>query len=80
MIDTWSRNEARIEKYLDGAYAGDLGWDLKDRADAWAGSRPLHSANSTAGFRIASSVPSPGTGILLVSAFTLFVRRRRSLQ
>ncbi|MCH8271521.1 MAG: SUMF1/EgtB/PvdO family nonheme iron enzyme, partial [Planctomycetes bacterium] len=79
MIDTWVHpNGSRQEKFLDGAAAGDLGWDLKDRADVWGGSRPLHTSHPHVGFRIASSVPSPGTGILLVLALTLFVRRRRS--
>ena len=78
MIDTWVRPfGAREEKFYDGAPAGSLGWALLDRADAWNGSNPVTNVRSFGGLRIASAVPTPGAGVFLASAFTVFVTRRR---
>ncbi|MCH9057206.1 MAG: hypothetical protein IIB55_01105, partial [Planctomycetes bacterium] len=65
------------DRRLDGAPAGLLGWKYTDRADVFFGGSNPGSDGPDLGLRIASLVPSPGAGVLLVPALYLLVTRRR---
>lgn len=76
-LEDWVQPEmGRRYRLGDGACAGSFGYD-GDRIDELREDRP-DIGDSTRGFRIASSVPSPGPAFVILSALGLQSARRKT--